>query len=235
MEVRLAEIDEDCQEELSHIIDAIYSQLEENVDVDKELITDSVKTVATQLPVSVIELARIPGMKELVMSKSSADIILGITQHYKERKNELLMVLVSKLQKKTNMDSQQRKDTEEVEREGQARGSLSSSVKTTNLGPITRSSYSTKVFVGGVPKDISWPTVARALSQFGNVWLWTIPALPHKGFLYFVFDDEAGVETLLANCIQVFKTGGIISYFYILHTRSGPKVSQYLLNYFTFL
>ena len=89
MEVRLAEIDEDCQEELSHIIDAIYSELEENVDVGKELITDSVKTVSMQLPVSVIELTRIPGMKELVMNKWSADIILGITQHYKERKNEL--------------------------------------------------------------------------------------------------------------------------------------------------
>ena len=140
------------------------------------------------------------------------------------------MVLVSKLRKKTNIDSQQRKDTEEVEREGQACGSLSSSVKTTNLGPITRSSYSTKVFVGGVPKDISWPTVAQALSQFGNVWLWTIPALPHKGFLYFVFDDEAGVETLLANCIQVPKTGGI-SYFYILLTRSGPKVSRIPISF----
>ena len=201
MEVRLAEIDEDCREELSHIIDAIYSQLEENVDVDKELITDSVKTVATQLPVSVIELASIPGMKELVMNKWCADIFLGITQHYKQMKNELLMMLVSKLRKKTDYDCQQRKREDgqqdydadgvtkkrsqntddifnrefyekrmaDIVREGQERGSFPNmkppanwfgrlSQRSFNLG----SPYSTKVYVGGVPLDISWPTVAQS-------------------------------------------------------------------------
>ena len=278
MEVRLAEIDEDCREELSHIIDAIYSQLEENVDVDKELITDSVKTVAMQLPVSVIELARIPGMKELVMNKWCADIFLGITQHYKQMKNELLMMLVSKLRKKTDYDCQQRKRADgqqdydadgvtkkrsqqntddivnrefhekrmaDIVREGQERGSFPTVEKTTNMKPPANwfgrlsqrsfnlgSPYSTKVYVGGVPLDISWPTVAQSLSQFGKVW--AHPFLPHKGFLYFVFEDEADIQTLLAHCTKVFEAGVGVSYFYILHTCSGPKV--YLnIYYITFL
>ena len=257
MEVRLAEIDEDCREELSHIIDAIYSQLVENDDVDKELITDSVKTVATQLPVSVIELAKMPGMKELVMNEWCADIFLGITQHYKEMKNELLKTDYH-CQQRRGADDQQDCDADgvtkkisqntddicnrefyermaDIEREGHKHTSFPTVEKTTNMKPPTNwfgrlsqrsfnlgSPYSTKVYMGGVPLDISWHTVAQALSHFGKVW--AHPVLPHKGFLYFVFEDEDDIQTLLANCTKVFEAGGGVSYFYILHTCSGPKV-----------
>ena len=87
MEVRLNELEEDCQEELGHIIEAIQSQLRtggQNNHFNKTL-----ETLAATLPVSVIELARIPGMGELVRNKWSADIILGIIQHYKQIRKQL--------------------------------------------------------------------------------------------------------------------------------------------------
>ena len=103
MDVRLAEMEEDCREELSHIIKAIYSKLEKNI--DKEHVSNSVKTIASQLPISVIDLARIQGMKELVMNKWSADILLGITQHYKQIKKRMMNLLVLQLKKKTDNDN----------------------------------------------------------------------------------------------------------------------------------
>ena len=87
MEVRLNELEEDCQEELGHIIEAIQSQLRtggQNNHCNKTL-----ETLAATLPVSVIELARIPGMGELVRNKWSADIILGMIQHYKQIRKQL--------------------------------------------------------------------------------------------------------------------------------------------------
>ena len=87
MEVRLNELEEDCQEELGHIIEAIQSQLRTGGQNDH--FNKTLETLAATLPVSVIELARIPGMKELVMNKWSADIILGITQHYKQIRKQL--------------------------------------------------------------------------------------------------------------------------------------------------
>ena len=103
MDVRLAEMEEDCREELSHIIKAIYSKLEKNI--DKEHVSNSVKTIASQLPISVIDLARIQGMKELVMNKWSADILLGITQHYNQIKKRMMNLLVLQLKKKTDNDN----------------------------------------------------------------------------------------------------------------------------------
>ena len=87
MEVRLSELEEDCQEELRHIIKAIQSQL--RTGGQNDYFNKTLETVAATLPVSVIELARIPGMKDLVMNKWSADIILGIMQHYKQIRKKL--------------------------------------------------------------------------------------------------------------------------------------------------
>ena len=102
MDVRLAELDEDCQEELRHIIEAIQSKLK--IDAEDDQIDQCVKNIVSMLPISVIELSRLPGMEDLVRNKWSADIILGITQHYHKLKRKLLSLLALKLRRKLDSE-----------------------------------------------------------------------------------------------------------------------------------
>ena len=102
MDVRLAELDKDCQEELRHIIEAIQSKL--NIDAEDDQLDQCVKNIVSILPISVIELSRLPGMEDLVRNKWSADIILGITQHYHRIKRKLLSLLVLKLRRKLDSE-----------------------------------------------------------------------------------------------------------------------------------
>ena len=104
MDVRLAELDQDCHEELRHIIEAIQSKL--NIDAEDDQLDQCVKNIVSILPISVIELSRLPGMEDLVRTKWSADIILGITQHYNRIKRKLLSLMVLKLRRK--LDSEEK-------------------------------------------------------------------------------------------------------------------------------
>ena len=104
MDVRLAELDQDCHEELRHIIEAIQSKL--NIDAKDDQLDQCVKNIVSILPISVIELSRLPGMEDLVRTKWSADIILGITQHYNRIKRKLLSLMVLKLRRK--LDSEEK-------------------------------------------------------------------------------------------------------------------------------
>ena len=94
------------------------------------------------------------------------------------------------------------------------------------------SSYSTKIFLGGVPWDISEQTLVQAFAEFGNVrveWPGRDFTSPPKGYLYLVFEDESDIKDLLAKCSQDFATRD--SYYYkISSRRMRAKVVNYLYN-----
>ena len=82
------------------------------------------------------------------------------------------------------------------------------------------SSYSTKIFLGGVPWDISEQTLVQAFAEFGNVrveWPGRDFTSPPKGYLYLVFEDESDIKDLLAKCSQDFTTRD--SYYYKISSR----------------
>merc|ERR1719192_306858 len=82
------------------------------------------------------------------------------------------------------------------------------------------SSYSTKIFLGGVPWDISEQTLVQSFSEFGEVrveWPGRDYTSPPKGYLYLVFHDEEDVKNLLAKCSQDFNTRD--SYYYKIASR----------------
>ena len=82
------------------------------------------------------------------------------------------------------------------------------------------SSYSTKIFLGGVPWDISEQTLVQAFAEFGNVrveWPGRDFTSPPKGYLYLVFEDESDIKDLLAKCSQDFATRD--SYYYKISSR----------------
>ena len=69
------------------------------------------------------------------------------------------------------------------------------------------SSYSAKIFLGGVPWDISEQALAQAFAEFGDVrveWPGRDFTSPPKGYLYLVFEEENDVKDLLAKCSQDF-------------------------------
>ena len=94
------------------------------------------------------------------------------------------------------------------------------------------SSYSTKIFLGGVPWDISEQTLVQAFAEFGNVrveWPGRDFTSPPKGYLYLVFEDESDIKDLLAKCSQDFATRD--SYYYkISSRRMRAKVVNYVYN-----
>ncbi|KAH8874950.1 Cytoplasmic polyadenylation element-binding protein isoform 1 [Schistosoma japonicum] len=80
--------------------------------------------------------------------------------------------------------------------------------------------YSRKVFLGGVPWDSTSEELVRAFCRFGNVnvcWpqkeisssinTYSKPSST-KGYCYLVFEHEASVSELLANCVHNPTTGG---------------------------
>jgi len=82
------------------------------------------------------------------------------------------------------------------------------------------SSYSTKIFLGGVPWDISEQTLVQAFAEFGEVrveWPGRDYTSPPRGYLYLVFQEEGDVTDLLAKCSQDYHTRD--SYYYKISSR----------------
>jgi len=82
------------------------------------------------------------------------------------------------------------------------------------------SSYSTKIFLGGVPWDISEQALAQAFEEFGEVrveWPGRDFTSPPKGYLYLVFEEENNVKDLLAMCSKDFNSRD--SYYYKISSR----------------
>lgn len=76
-------------------------------------------------------------------------------------------------------------------------------------------SYSTKVFLGGVPWDITEASLVMSFKPFGSVKVeWPGKAdgrhlhHPPKGYVYLIFDSEKSVKALLASCTHDFCNGG---------------------------
>jgi len=66
--------------------------------------------------------------------------------------------------------------------------------------------YSCKIFLGGVPWDVTEVSLVQAFSPFGNIRIeWPgkeqSPS-PPKGYVYIVFDQERNVSSLLSQCSQ---------------------------------
>jgi len=89
-------------------------------------------------------------------------------------------------------------------------------------------SYSNKIFLGGVPWDITEGALLQAFIEFGPVrveWPGREASAPPKGYLYIVFEDEERVKDLLANCTHDFSHGGSY-YFKISSKKRGTKEIQ---------
>ena len=82
-----------------------------------------------------------------------------------------------------------------------------------HLKPMTEEMYSRKVFVGGLPIDIKESTVYNIFSQFGKVmidWPRRLDAKPDQarpmaGYVFLVFEEEASVQSLIANCFYAYR------------------------------
>ena len=90
--------------------------------------------------------------------------------------------------------------------------------RSSTAGP--NSSYSTKIFLGGVPWDISEQTLVQAFAEFGEVrveWPGRDYTSPPRGYLYLVFQDERDVIDLLSKCGQDYSSRD--SYYYKISSR----------------
>ena len=72
--------------------------------------------------------------------------------------------------------------------------------------------YSAKVFLGGVPWDITEKCLLNAFKPFGSIRIeWpgkgSSPS-PPKGYLYIIFESEAAVTALLSQCTQDYSSSG---------------------------
>jgi len=90
--------------------------------------------------------------------------------------------------------------------------------------------YSTKVFCGGVPWDITEKCLVQAFRQFGSIRIeWpgrgSSPS-PPKGYLYIVFESEAAVTALLSQCTHDYSSSGGSWYFRISSRRMRSKEVQ---------
>ncbi|XP_055334895.1 cytoplasmic polyadenylation element-binding protein 1-like [Paramacrobiotus metropolitanus] len=96
------------------------------------------------------------------------------------------------------------------------------------------SAYSCKVFLGGVPWDISEPNLTAAFGKYGPLKVeWPSnyhenPGRNSKGYLYIIFDNERSVRALLSNCtVDTSPTGGGRNYYYkVCSTRLRRKDVQ---------
>jgi len=89
-------------------------------------------------------------------------------------------------------------------------------------------SYSSKIFLGGVPWDITENALIQAFIDFGPVrveWPGREASSPPRGYLYIVFEDEDRVKELLAHCTHDFSNGGSY-YFKISSKKRGSKEIQ---------
>lgn len=89
--------------------------------------------------------------------------------------------------------------------------------------------YSCKVFVGGVPWDITETALINAFKNFGPVRVeWpgrearfvkaaVKPSARGKGYVYMIFENEKSVKMLLQNCSHDYNSGG--DWYFKLTTR----------------
>ncbi|XP_014252518.1 cytoplasmic polyadenylation element-binding protein 1 isoform X2 [Cimex lectularius] len=72
--------------------------------------------------------------------------------------------------------------------------------------------YSSKVFLGGVPWDITEPTLKQAFSKIGSIKIeWPgkdLAANQPKGYAYIIFETEKKVKALLECCSHDYSKGG---------------------------
>lgn len=77
-------------------------------------------------------------------------------------------------------------------------------------------SYSSKVFLGGVPWDISEQLLVQTFNQFGQVSVeWPgkdKQTSPPKGYIYIIFQSEQNVKALLQACINYLADTGRFYY-----------------------
>ncbi|XP_017893651.1 cytoplasmic polyadenylation element-binding protein 1 isoform X1 [Ceratina calcarata] len=83
------------------------------------------------------------------------------------------------------------------------------------------SGYSSKVFLGGVPWDITESHLIATFKQFGQIRVeWPgkdQAATQPKGYVYIIFETEKQVRTLLACCTHDFTNGG--SWYYKISSK----------------
>lgn len=83
------------------------------------------------------------------------------------------------------------------------------------------SGYSSKVFLGGVPWDITESLLVATFKQFGQIRVeWPgkdQSAAQPKGYVYIIFESEKQVKTLLASCTHDFTNGG--SWYYKISSK----------------
>jgi len=80
--------------------------------------------------------------------------------------------------------------------------------------------YSSKIFLGGVPWDITEQALVQSFCEFGPVrveWPGRDATSPPRGYLYLIFEDEGSVKELLARCTHDYSNGG--SYYYKISSR----------------
>uniref|UniRef100_A0A1B6D0H7 RRM domain-containing protein n=1 Tax=Clastoptera arizonana TaxID=38151 RepID=A0A1B6D0H7_9HEMI len=86
---------------------------------------------------------------------------------------------------------------------------------------IKSPTFSCKVFLGGVPWDVTESTLIAAFHQFGNVRVeWPGKAElanQPKGYVYIIFESEKQVKALLDCCTHNMSNGG--SWFYRISSR----------------
>lgn len=104
--------------------------------------------------------------------------------------------------------------------------------------------YSRKVFLGGLPWDVNQPLLTQMLQKYGTVKI-EIPGkdLKHPrvsnicksqerstpGYVYIIFDHEAAVQRLLADCRKEFKNGGE-HYYYNIFIPSNNFMGNHQSN-----
>jgi len=81
--------------------------------------------------------------------------------------------------------------------------------------------FSCKIFLGGVPWDLTEMSLVQAFRQFGTIQIeWpgreTSPSTP-KGYVYVIFEQEKSVKALLSHCTHDFSNGG--SWYYRISSR----------------
>lgn len=99
------------------------------------------------------------------------------------------------------------------------------------LPPRSHSSktLSVKVFLGGVPWDITEQNLIQAFRPFGPIrieWPGKDMSCVPKGYLYIIFDNEKQVRNLLLSCTQDFGSGSGAWYYKISSKRMRNKEVQ---------
>lgn len=88
---------------------------------------------------------------------------------------------------------------------------------------LKSSALSCKVFLGGVPWDVSEPGLVEAFAPFGNIKIqWPSRERsqgfpPKAGYVYIIFESEKQVKMLLQSCSQDFVNGG--NWYYKISSR----------------